>query len=271
MHAPPRPIVDGRTPPRAGRVVYWRSLAFTAAMSAHVCLTALASGPAVLLLPKEAAQAVARWWARTTLAMLRVMVGLELEVRGREHIPDYGCIVAAKHQSALETFSLMPLLPDPTFVLKRELTWIPFFGWFLKRLDMIALDRSAGAAALFQLLTEADVAVKAGRQLVIFPEGTRRPVGAPPHYKNGVVHLYLRLKAPCVPMAINTGVFWPKNARWRRQGRAVIQFLEPIPPGLSRATFESTLRERVEAASDALAAEALGSEDSPASQSNNKT
>jgi 1-acyl-sn-glycerol-3-phosphate acyltransferase len=247
----------------AGRVVLWRSVAFTVAMSAHICLTAVSTGPAVLLMSRRTAAAIAKWWARTTLIMLRVIVGLELEVRGRENLPEGPALVAVKHQSALETFALMPELPDGAFVLKRELLWIPFFGWFLKRLDMIALDRAKGVDAMLQLMTQADRAARQGRQIVIFPEGTRRPVGAPPHYKSGVSHLYDRLKLPCVPVAVNAGVFWPRRAWRKRQGRAVIEFLEPIPAGLSRAVFERTMRERIESASDSLALEALGPRPSP--------
>ncbi|HEY0291718.1 MAG TPA: lysophospholipid acyltransferase family protein [Hansschlegelia sp.] len=245
-------------PRRAGRVVLWRSMAFTVAMALHICLTAVVSGPAVLLMSRRQALRIGKWWARSTLALLGWMVGTRLEIRGRHNIPQGAAIVAVKHQSALETFALTPELPDPAFVLKRELTWIPFFGWFLKRLDMIALNRAAGGEALLQLIEQANRAVQAGRQIVIFPEGTRRPIGAPAQYKSGVVHLYDRLNIPCVPVAINTGVFWPRRAARLRQGVAVIEFLEPIAPGLGRAAFERAMRERIETASDALAAEALG-------------
>ena len=152
----------------------------------------------------------------------------------------------------------MPQLPDPVFVLKRELTWLPFFGWFLVRLKMIAINRSAGSRAMTQMMDQAAAAAREGRQIVIYPEGTRRRVGDPPQYKQGLAHLYERLKLPCHPVAIDTGVFWPKGTLERRQGRAVIEFLEPIPEGLPRETFHQLTRDRIEAASDALAAESLG-------------
>ena len=246
-------------PPRAGPVVFWRSILFDVVMAVHVCLTALLAGPVVVFMPRRRALAVGKWWARTTLTLLRAIVGLEVEVRGRENIPQGAAVVAAKHQSALETFALTPELPDPAFVLKRELTIIPFFGWFLRGLDMIAINRAAGGEALVQMLEQAGVAARAGRQIVIFPEGTRLPVGAPARYRLGVVHLYDRLKLPCVPVAVDTGVFWPRDGLRKRRGRTVVQFLKPIPADLPRDVFEKTLRERIESASAALAREAQGS------------
>lgn len=206
---------------------------------------------------RETVRDVANWWCRANLKLLRLIVGIDLEVRGLENIPKGGALVAVKHQSALETFGLMPQLPDPTFVLKRELTWLPFFGWFLIRMKMIAIDRKAGSEALTQILKQAEPAAREGRQIVIYPEGTRRAVGEPARYKLGVSFLYERLGLPCAPVAINAGVFWPKGTLRRRQGRAVIEFLEPIPPGLDRDTFQKILKERIENASATLIDEAL--------------
>ncbi|WP_020181021.1 1-acyl-sn-glycerol-3-phosphate acyltransferase [Methylopila sp. M107] len=246
--------------PRRGRRVYWRVAAFNVAMVALVCIVTLVAGPFTLLLPRDRVRGVATWWCRANLWLLKTIVGIDLEVRGREHIPQGAALVAMKHQSQLETFGVMPFLPDPVFVLKRELTWLPFFGWFLIRLKMIAINRSAGSDALTQMLTQAAAAAQAGRQIVIFPEGTRREVDAPPRYKQGVVHLYERLGLPCTPVAIDTGAFWPKGRLERRQGRAVIQFLEPIPAGLKRETFQKLMIERIEGATNALIAEARGVE-----------
>jgi 1-acyl-sn-glycerol-3-phosphate acyltransferase len=242
---------------RARGFVTGRSIVFNALFGLQVIAVALVTAPVILFCPRHWVLAIARAWAWSSLFLLRTVVGLEVEVRGREHIPQGGALIAAKHQSELETFALMPYLPDAVYVLKRELTWIPFFGWFLLRLRMIAIDRSAGGDALTQMLEQGEGAVRDGRQIVIFPEGTRRPVGSEPKYKSGIYHLYERLRLPCTPVAMDTGVFWPRDTFRRRQGISVIQFLEPIPPGLPRPVFERTLRERIEAASAALAAEAL--------------
>jgi 1-acyl-sn-glycerol-3-phosphate acyltransferase len=252
---------------RASPVARWRPYVFNVSMGALVAVTALVAGPALIVLPKERTRSVARWWARTNLKLLKAIVGITLEIRGREHIPQGAALIAVKHQSALETFALMPELPDPAFVLKRELLELPLFGWFLKRIGVIAVNRAAGSKALGDLLVQSQKATALGRQVVIFPEGTRRPIGAPPDYKSGVALLYKRLNVACVPVAINTGVFWPKNAPVWRRGRAVIEFLEPIPPGLDRHVFERLLRSRIEQASAALVAEAQGSQEALASLS----
>lgn len=243
---------------RAGRVVFWRSLLFDALFAAQLVVIAVATIPVVLFCPRRQVLAVAKFWAQCNMVLLKAVVGIEIEVRGGEHVPQGAAIVAAKHQSALETFGIVPSVPDPLFVLKRELTWIPFFGWFLLRLRMIAINRSAGSDALAQMLAQARVAAAERRQLIIFPEGTRRPVGVEPRYKQGVVRLYAELGLPVVPVAVDTGVFWPPGTLKRRQGRAVIAFLEPIAPGLPPAEFERLLRDRIERASDALVVEALG-------------
>ncbi|RXF70849.1 lysophospholipid acyltransferase family protein [Hansschlegelia zhihuaiae] len=254
--------------PRAGRRVKGRAVVFDVAMATLVCVVALVTGPAALFLRRDRVAGIAKWWCRANLWLLRRIVGIELEIRGVEHVPTGAALVAAKHQSALETFGMMPCLPDPAIVLKRELTWLPFFGWFLLRMKMIAINRATGAEALAQILSQAGEAAAEGRQIVIYPEGTRRKVGDPPRYKQGVGHLYDRLGLPCVPVAVDTGIFWPKGTIERRQGRAVVEFLEPIPAGLGRDVFQRTLRERIEQATGALIAEAEGRAlESPAPQS----
>lgn len=253
--------------PRAGKRVKKRVVVFNVAMAALVCAVALVTGPFVLFLPRRSAIAVADWWCRTNLKLLKLVVGVDLEIRGAENIPSGAALVAAKHQSALETFGLLPSLSDPAFILKRELTWLPFFGWFLIRMKMIAIDRKAGSEALSQILDQAKQAAAAGRQIVIYPEGTRSRVGEETRYKQGVGHLYERLGLPCHPVAIDAGVFWPKGTLERRQGRSVIEFLEPIPPGLERSAFNALLRERIETGSKRLLDEALhgsaGAADAP--------
>lgn len=238
--------------------MFWRSVVYNVLFALQLVIIALASLPIVLFFPRRHVLGVAKFWCRCNLALLRSVVGIAVEIRGQEHIPQSGALIAAKHQSALETFAIVPFVPDPLFVLKRELTWIPFFGWFLMRLKMIAINRSAGGDALAQMLQQARVAAGDGRQIIIFPEGTRRPVGVEPAYKHGVTHLYVKLGLPVTPVAIDTGVFWPRGGLRRRQGVSVIEFLEPIPPGLPRAEFELLLKQRIEERSNALAAEAIG-------------
>jgi 1-acyl-sn-glycerol-3-phosphate acyltransferase len=192
-----------------------------------------------------------QWW-------LQRIVGLRLEVRGRERLPAGPVLVASKHQSAWDTFGLVPLFRDPAIVLKDELKWIPFYGWFCLKFEHILVKREKGGAALKALIREAKSRAAQGREIVVFPEGTRRAPGAPPDYKPGVVALYEGLGLPCVPLALNSGVFWPRRSLRRYPGTIVVEFLEPIPPGLPRAAFRAELQRRIEEASSRLAAEAEG-------------
>ncbi len=210
-----------------------------------------------LPLPRRHFVGVAKNWARTSIWLMRVVVGTKVEFRGRERIPKGGLILASKHQSLWETFALFPEMEDGAFILKHELTWIPLFGWYLWKQDMVPVDRSGGSAALSKMNARAREVIAAGRQIIMFPEGTRRPAGAEPAYKYGIVHLYATTGAPCLPVALNSGVYWPRRKFLRRPGTIVVEFLEPIPPGLSRAEFYDTLQRRIEEGSDRLLAEAI--------------
>ena len=143
-------------------------------------------------------------------------------------------IVAAKHQSAWETFALLPLFDNPLFIVKRELQWIPIFGWLMIKGRMVPVDRSAGSQALTAMTERARIELARGRQLIIFPEGTRRPAGAEPRYKYGVAHLYAAEGVPCVPIALNSGLFWPRRSILRLPGTVLVEILDPIAPGLDK-------------------------------------
>lgn len=170
-------------------------------------------------------------------------------------IPRGPLLVAAKHQSFWETFALLHLFDDPTFILKRELTWIPVFGWLMAKAGMIAIDRRAGKDALPTMTAALHEALAAGRQVIIFPEGTRRPPGAEPDYKLGIVFLYLEGEVPCLPVALNSGLCWARRGFLRYPGTIRVQFLDPIPPGLNRRVFFKRLRADIETATAALLAE----------------
>jgi len=210
----------------------------------------------LILAPRQWAMAGLRAWARVSLWWLKVICGLSMEVRGKEHLIAGACLCAGKHQSAWETFALLPVLRDPAIVLKRELAFIPIFGWFALKFRMITLNRSAGPQALKGLIGQARKAAALGREVVIFPAGTRRAPDAPPDYKPGAAALYLGLEMPCVPFALNSGHFWPRRSVIRRPGKVILEFLPPIPPGLPRREFQARLEQEVEAATARLAAEA---------------
>jgi 1-acyl-sn-glycerol-3-phosphate acyltransferase len=207
----------------------------------------------LLLAPPLWMMAAARWWIGLLLWLLARIVGLRHRVVGEDNLPDGPFIVAAKHQSAWETFAFNVLLDDPVFVIKRELFWVPFYGWFAKHAGMIGIDRKAGAASLRKMVAEARAALAAGRPIVIFPEGTRTAPGAAPHYQPGIAALYRALDVPVVPCALNSGLTWGRRAFLKKPGTITVAYLPPIPPGLPRDAFMARLQDAIETASARLA------------------
>jgi 1-acyl-sn-glycerol-3-phosphate acyltransferase len=237
-------------------VILLRSILFTILFYLNVVLHLLIAMPAAAVSP-QAVIGVAKQWGRVNLWLLRHVCGLGVEWRGLEKIPPGGLIVASKHQSAWETFALLTILEDPIFVLKRELMWIPVFGWCMRKAGMIPVDRGAGRAALSGMTERVRNSLADGRQIIIFPEGTRRPPGAPPKYKFGVAFVYENCAAPCVPIALNSGLYWPRRRLLRFPGKVRVEVLDPIPPGLDRRTFFTDLEQTLEAATARLIAEGL--------------
>jgi 1-acyl-sn-glycerol-3-phosphate acyltransferase len=219
-------------------------------------------GLPTVLMGRRAVFFMGRLWGACSLRLLKHICRLTVEFRGLQNIPLGGYIIASKHQSFLETFSLIQHAPDFAYVLKRELMYIPIFGWYLWGAEQIAIDRARGRSALAALSDRATKVLRSGRQIFIFPEGTRRPPAALPQYKQGVAHLYADSGAPCLPVALNTGLYWGRRGFARRPGVAVIEYLPPIPIGLDRETFLATLQERIEIACDRLNAEALAKDSS---------
>jgi 1-acyl-sn-glycerol-3-phosphate acyltransferase len=232
-----------------------RSLLFNVLFFVTTTLFVVIGSP-FLFTPRSWAMAALKVHARFELLLLSVIVGTKIEVRGRENIPEGPFLVASKHQSAWETFALIPIFRDPALLMKRELFWIPFHGWFSYKFQMIPVDRDKGPAALRRMLSEARKRIDDGREIIIFPEGTRRAPGAPPDYKTGIVLLYDALGVPCLPVALNSGLFWPRRSVLRRPGTIVVEILPAIPPGLPKAEFLRRLETVVEGSSNRLLAEA---------------
>ena len=231
-----------------------RSLAFNLVFDLNLGVLLLGALLA-LALPRRAVLDLAKLWGRSSVWLLRVVCGTEVEFRGLDKLPKGPLIVAAKHQSTWETFALLRLFDDFTFIVKRELMWIPIFGWCMAKGRMIAVDRGGGSQALGAMTRRASEEIRSGRQLIIFPEGTRRAPGAEPRYKFGVAHLYAEIGVPCVPVALNSGLFWPRRAFRRLPGTIVVEFLDPIPPGLDKDTFFRRLQSDLETATARLVAE----------------
>lgn len=233
-----------------------RSLVFNIAFYVNLSVLMVIGLP-MILRGRHGVFKMARLWGSTSLWLLDKICGLRVEYRGVANIPQGGYIIAAKHQSILETFALLKYAPDFAYVLKRQLIFIPFFGWYLMGAQQIDIDRTRGRNALAQISKRAGEVLADGRQVFIFPEGTRRPPGAPPMYKYGVAALYGDTGAPCLPVAVNTGLYWGRRGFTRRPGVAVIEYLPVIAPGLAKDVFAARLQEAIEAASDRLIAEAL--------------
>jgi 1-acyl-sn-glycerol-3-phosphate acyltransferase len=194
-------------------------------------------------------------WAASSIWLLKVICNIDMEIRGREHIPRGAAMLAGKHQSLWETFAILPLVDDPCFVLKRQLTYIPLFGWFAIKFKMIAVDRNAASAALRDMLAQAKREVVKPRQIIIMPEGTRRGVDDGPEYKPGAAALYGQLDVACVPFGLNAGLFWPRRKFLRRPGTIIIEFCEAIPAGLPRREFQARLQDAIETSTSKLVAE----------------
>jgi 1-acyl-sn-glycerol-3-phosphate acyltransferase len=231
-----------------------RSLIFNALFYVNITIRMIVALPTILL-PYSFLHGVLRRYASSTLWFLRVVCGTKVEWRGREKLPAGPCIVACKHQSLWETFALFMLLPDPTYVLKRELMWLPLFGWLATKARMIPIDRGSHAKALASMTAAARREAARGRQIVIFPEGTRRPPGAKPRYLPGVAFLYAELGLPCIPIALNSGLFWPRRSLRRHPGTVLAEVLDPIPPGLEKREFLKRLQNATEEATARLVAE----------------
>lgn len=224
------------------------------------CWTAIISVLAVptVLASRDAkyVSALARCWTVVIFGLLKVLCRVEYQIRGAENVPNGPCIVAAKHQSAWDTMVFSLLFDTPSYVLKRELLQIPFFGWALARAGMVPVDRAAGAKTLKRMVADARSRLAEGRTLVIFPQGTRVAPGNRRPYLPGVAALYQALDVPVVPVGLNSGLFWGRRSFLKTPGRIVLELLPPIAPGLPRRAFMKRLEDAVEGASDRLAAEA---------------
>jgi len=209
-------------------------------------------GLPVLLGPRIWVRKWVRGYLSMTLFGLRWICGVTYEVRGLEHLPRAGALVGSKHMSMWETIAFWSILPDPAIILKQSLSFIPVFGWFAMGLGNIKVDRAGGAKALRAMLQAAEQRGQEGRQIVIFPEGTRVQAGERPDLKPGIAGLYKSMKVPCVPVALNSGVYLRKYCGLRKPGTIIVEFLEPIPPGMDKSPFLETLHTRINTATDAL-------------------
>ncbi|MEM8850872.1 MAG: lysophospholipid acyltransferase family protein [Pseudomonadota bacterium] len=232
---------------------YLRSLIFNVAMYAWMPILGLVYLPRMILSPHGARRAM-NLYAGSTIRMLAALTGLQSEIRGTP--PTEGALVAAKHQSFLDVLMIWIAVPRGFFIMKALLAYAPVLGQYALRVGCIPVHRGKRSDAIKAMLAEIESGKRADGQLLIYPQGTRVAPGASRPYKVGTFAIYEQLGQPCYPVAANVGVFWPKRGLLRKPGRAVIEFLEPIPPGLNRSTFMAELERRIETGSNALMVEA---------------
>lgn len=244
-------------------MIFLRSFLFNLAFYLATIVEMIVFAPYYFLVPRRKAWFVPKFWSRSMLWLQKVIAGTDCEITGLENLPEGAYILAPKHQSFWDTFAFVPYIEDATYILKRELMWIPFFGWYLAKMNMIPIDRGSRVRALRSALAGAKDRMKDKRQLVIYPEGTRRPPGAEPAYQQGIVEIYARLGVPVVPVAHMAGLFWPRRKFLRYPGTIKARFLPPIPPGLPKAEFRSRLIAETEAACDHLLVEAADAPNPP--------
>jgi 1-acyl-sn-glycerol-3-phosphate acyltransferase len=229
------------------------SLIFILQMYLAMAVIGLVFAPWALFSP-TGARTACKTYCRWVIFTLRLLCGLKTQVRGTP--PTDECLIAAKHQSFLDIILIFNAVPAGKFIMKRELIFAPILGQYALRIGCVPVNRGKRGAAIAKM--KADVAAGAAEpgQLIIYPQGTRVAPGATKPYKVGTGLLYEQLAQPCVPVATNVGVFWPKRGILRKPGLAVVEFLEPIPPGLAVTDFMSQLETEVETHSNRLMAEA---------------
>ena len=204
-------------------------------------------------LSRDALITCQRWWSHGVLVILRIIMNIRLEVRGKEHIPAGGAFLAMKHQSSFDTFVMHTIVSHPAFVMKKELLKIPLYGQFCKNTGMIPVDRDGGLKALKDMMQKSSAAMEDGRQLIIFPEGSRAlPGDQEVKYQSGIFGIYKYAKKPVIPVALNSGLYWPKKGYLVSGGTIVFDFLEPIEAGLKKNDFMAVLQEKIETASLSL-------------------
>lgn len=240
-----------------------RSLLFNTAFYISLIVQMIILTPIYFLLPRKKAWFVPKNWARSNHWLLKMIAGTHYTIEGLENIPEGSYICAPKHQSFWDAYAFLPYIDDPIYILKRELMWIPLFGWYVAKMKMVPIHRGARTKALNTALRGAKQAIISGRQLIIYPEGTRTPPGAVPNYKYGIAYIYEQLGVPVVPIAHNAGLYWPRRKFLRFPGTIRCRVLPAIPPGLDKDLFLKRLEEVTEAACDEFLIEAAQSDNPP--------
>jgi 1-acyl-sn-glycerol-3-phosphate acyltransferase len=235
------------------KMIFFRSALFNLFLVFWTILIGLSGVPLLFVKSDYPACLLSKAWAKGAIMALSYICGLKLEIRGNENIPKGKAILACKHQSALETIVLYSIIDKPIFILRKSLFWLPFIGQYIKKLGMIYIDRKGAGVALKDMLSQAKDKIQFGYNIIIFPEGTRTAPGEKSRYNPGILALYKLDIAPVVPVALNTGLFWRKNAFLKYPGTYIISFLPKLSIGqYDKAMFMEKLQEDIEEESSRL-------------------
>lgn len=245
----------GRNERHVPPVTAFRSFLYQVYLYAVSAIITIGALP-LLLLPHRFTSAGIRFWSKVQLWGAANITGVRYEIRGAENLPEGPCLIASKHQSMWDTIFWAVAAKDPAIVLKQELTFVPLYGWYALKAGMISINRGSGPSAIRKLVRQGRRAVEQGRPIVIFPEGSRMAPGTPPAYKPGAAALYTHLDIPCVPVALNSGLYWARRALKRQPGTIIVEILPPIETGLKRREFMAKLEGAIEPATRRLVEEA---------------
>ncbi len=234
----------------------FRSIIFLLTFYPVVTVLCLIYIPLVIL-PRKYFAPLAVVWVKIVMWVAQKSSGITYELRGEEYRPITAVIYACKHQSAWETLMFNLIVNDCAYVMKKELLRLPLFGWYLTKMGNISVDRAAGSKALRYMIEQAQAVLSDSRNIVIFPQGTRTETGdMDSPYLPGVAGLYAKANVAVVPVALNSGIFWPKGKFIKYSGVITVEFLKPIPAGLHRKEFITRLKATIEPATKLLEAEA---------------
>ena len=233
-----------------------RSLLFAIAFYSVTAIMATLYLP-MMVLPRRVFLRLCLVWVRIMVGLIQEILGIQYELRGLENRPNGAAIYASKHQSAWDVLIFNLLINDCAYVLKRELYLIPLWGWYVWRVGSVGIDRSGGARALKSMVEQTKALITEGRSIIVFPQGTRTPIGERLPYLPGTAALYLGTNFPVVPVALNSGLFWPRRTFRKSPGLITVEFLPPITSGLNRREFLNLLETQIETATTRLEQEAL--------------
>jgi 1-acyl-sn-glycerol-3-phosphate acyltransferase len=234
-------------------IVFIRSTLFNVFLPIWTVFISTILSPLIIFRNTKVMSILGISWSYVMIGALRVICNIKTEIVGVENLPTSPCIIACKHQSVVETAFFLQYLKFPVYVIKKELLKIPFYGSFLGRMGMIPIDRVGGMASLKQLLRDCEKALNEKRSIIIFPEGTRVRPGISVEYHAGIAALHSKFpNIPIVPVAVNSGLFWPKNSWLKYPGTIILKVLEPITHKMDKDELLKYLKTEIDVNSDEL-------------------